>query len=219
MSAKSAPPQRPAAVRAVLLLGPTGSGKTPQGRLLEQAGLGAHFDFGSELRAAAGGGVLAPADTAFVARLLETCALLPQDRFDIAQQILDAFLRRVRFDPARRRLILNGLPRHAGQARDLARSVLVEHVFVFDCDAEAVRARVARRRGGSGLDDFGRADDHPEAVALKLRTYETQTAALVGYYAAQPEVRVVRIPITAATDDRSVHRLIVSHLAAGPGAE
>ncbi|MDW7761659.1 MAG: hypothetical protein SCM96_13625 [Acidobacteriota bacterium] len=44
---------------AVLILGPTGSGKTPLGRELETRGHAGrrcrHFDFGAEMRALAGG--------------------------------------------------------------------------------------------------------------------------------------------------------------------
>ncbi len=44
--------------KAILLLGPTGSGKTPLGQALEKKGLAGrrcvHFDFGANLREIAG---------------------------------------------------------------------------------------------------------------------------------------------------------------------
>jgi hypothetical protein len=117
--------------------------------LLERRGGFRHFDFGAELRAAAAGRRgLAPDDLAAVRRLLATHALLPANRFDLAERLLDAFLERTQFDAERDVLVLNGLPRHVAQARDLAERVRVEHVVVLECDAAVAGARVARRRAG-----------------------------------------------------------------------
>ena len=62
---------------AVLLLGPTGAGKTPLGNYLEENGLGdcrcVHFDFGENLRMVAGGGdtSLTLSERSFVQDVLE----------------------------------------------------------------------------------------------------------------------------------------------------
>ncbi|HUT32420.1 MAG TPA: nucleoside monophosphate kinase [Planctomycetota bacterium] len=188
-------------IRAALLLGPTGSGKSPVGAWLERRGAFRHFDFGAELRAAAAGQRGLPQDdAAFVRRLLATHALLPDERFPIAEALLDAFLRRAGFDPECDVLVLNGLPRHAGQARALAQRVRVEHVIVLECDAEAAQARVARRRRGEGMDHAGRDDDAAEAVARKLALYASETEPLAAYYAAQPGVSLTRLRV--GTDTR-----------------
>lgn len=198
--------ERRPSIRAVLLLGPTGSGKTPQGMLLERAGGFRHFDFGAELRAAAAGRRgLPPADVAFVRELLGAHALLPDERFDVAARLLDAFLRRTGFDPARERLALNGLPRHVGQAVALAElGVRVERVIVLECRAESVRARVARRRRGEGLDHAGRGDDSPEAVARKLAVFHDRTAPLVAHYRAQPAVAVSAVSVAADVSEEAL---------------
>lgn len=194
-------------IRAVLLLGPTGSGKSPQGMLLERAGGYRHFDFGTELRAAAAGERgMPPDDVAFVRRLLDAHALLPDARFGLAERLLDAFLGRTGFDPARERLVLNGLPRHVGQARALARrGVRIEHVVVLACDAAACRARVARRRSGEGLDHAGREDDSPDAVARKLAIFREQTAPLIAHYQAEPDAAVHHMTVTTQTCDEALH--------------
>lgn len=202
-------------IRAVLLMGPTGSGKTPQGMLLERAGGFRHFDFGAELRAAADDErALADDDVAFVRHMLDTHALLPDKRFDLAAGLLHGFLERTGFDPVRERLVLNGLPRHAGQAGAVAEmGVRVERVVVFECDAEGVRARVARRRRGEGLDPPGRADDSDEAIGRKLAIFAQQTAPLIAHYEADPAARVTHLHVTADTSDAELNRRLREVLA------
>jgi adenylate kinase len=202
------------AIRAVLLLGPTGSGKSPLGALLERRGGFRHFDFGAELRAAAAGErALPPGDVAYIQHLLATHALLPDERFAIAEALLDGFLRRVGFDPAREVLVLNGLPRRVAQARALAERVRVGHVLVLECDAEAVRARVARRRRGEGIDHAGREDDAGGAVTRKLALYARETEPLAAHYAAQPAVRLTRLRVAADTSEAALAEQAAAALA------
>ncbi|MFP4056288.1 MAG: nucleoside monophosphate kinase [Candidatus Brocadiia bacterium] len=194
-------------------MGPTGAGKSPQGARLERRGGFRHFDFGAELRAAgAGRRGLPEADVAFVRRLLAAQALLPDERFDLAQRLLDAFIERARFDPRREVLVLNGLPRHVGQARAIAPRVRVDCVVALECEPQAARARVARRRQGHGSDHPGRPDDHRRAVERKLAVYEQETAPLLAHYRRQPGVRVIRLAVTADTADGELHRRVVGEL-------
>jgi len=195
----------------VLLVGPTGSGKSPVGMLLERRGGFRHFDFGAELRAAAAGERdLSPEDAAYVRRLLDAHALLPDERFDLAQRLLEGFLERVAFDPRREMLVLNGLPRHAGQARAIARLVRVELVVVLECGPAAAGARVARRSRGEGLDHAGRDDDTPEAVARKLALFATETPQLLAHYRAQPGVRIRRLRVHADTREEDLAAEVAS---------
>ena len=205
-------------VPALLLMGPTGSGKTPQGRLLERRGHGVHFDFGHELRRAAKDGTIPAADAALVRRLLNTHALFPEERFDVAAAILHAFIDRTRAGTGSARLILNGLPRHVAQARDMEDLSDVRHVVVLDCDPETVRRRIAQRGCGVGLDHVGRDDDHPDAVARKLRVYAEETAPVVGYYLERPGTDVLRLTVAPDTGDESIHARIVAHVERDHGA-
>ena len=197
--------------RALLLIGPTGSGKSPIGTLLEGLGPFRHFDFGAELRAAAEGRRdLAPADRAFVRHLLDHHLLLPDDRFDLALRLLQRFIARSGFDRSREWLVLNGLPRHVGQARDLEPFVSVEHVFVLECDAATVAERVARRRRGQGLDHHGRPDDTPEATSRNLAIYQAETLPLLDHYQRLPGVAIHRLEVHPRTSEPTLARKIAS---------
>jgi adenylate kinase len=171
---------------AILLLGPTGSGKTPVGQCLERGGLlgrrCAHFDFGANLReAVATGGEshgLDADEVAFLERVLHANVLLEDEHFPIARHILEGFCRRrgVGRDDC---LILNGLPRHVGQADDVDALVDVRAVLHLECPAKIVRERIHRDSGG---DRGKREDDSAREVERKLRTFSKRTMPLLDHY-------------------------------------
>jgi len=82
-------------VDAVLLLGPTGAGKSPLGDALEQRGLLGrkcrHLDFGAELRSAVSGGkgsaAYSPEELDFIHGVLERGLLLENEHFPLAKKI------------------------------------------------------------------------------------------------------------------------------------
>lgn len=108
---------------AILLLGPTGTGKSPLGNQIEKNGLHGnrcvHFDFGHELRSIANSDQTPEgfhaADVSFIRDVLDKGLLLENEHFHIAEKIVLQFFRRNDFreDDI---LILNGLPRHASPA-------------------------------------------------------------------------------------------------------
>ena len=169
--------------KAILLIGPTGSGKTPLGELLDGRELWGrrctHFDFGEALRraatVAAGPSGLDAAELAVVTDVLGTGALLRDDQFPIAAKILSAFIRE-RGLGERDTLVLNGLPRHVGQARGLADVVDLRLVVQLECPSGVVVERVRADVGG---DREGRADDDVELIRRKLEIYRRQTLPLV----------------------------------------
>jgi len=179
---------------AILLFGPTGSGKTPLGDLLERKGLSGracrHFDFGARLRAVAEGGwrppALSDADVAVVRDSLRTGALLEDENFSIAQAILAAFLG-ARGGTACAWVVLNGLPRHCGQARDVEALVAVALVIHLRCEPDVVAARIRANTGG---DRAARTDDSAEEVARKIVLYRERTMPLLDHYAAAGVDRV-----------------------------
>ena len=170
---------------AVLILGPTGSGKTPLGRELETRGLAGrrcrHFDFGAELRALADRdpeSVLTEGETAVVRRSLSEGTLLEDRDFPIAGKILDHFLRRGSAESGDL-VILNGLPRHDGQAEAVQGRVRIRMVVLLECPAETAGLRIEQDSGG---DRSGRTDGDPQAVARRLKDYESRTRPLADYY-------------------------------------
>ncbi len=183
---------------ALLLLGPTGSGKTPLGDLLENAGLCGrrcfHFDFGGRLRCyvATPTGLLTMAEIEVVNDSLRTGSLLADEHFPIAEKLLRAFIEdnHIGLDDL---IILNGLPRHAGQAAALEPIVNVTAVIVLDCAAPTVLDRISADTGG---DRGGRIDDTLEQVKRKLEIFNEKTLPLVQFYRTR-DTTIIHIEVGA----------------------
>mgnify|MGYP005842239813 CR=1 FL=1 len=189
---------------SLLLLGPTGAGKSPLGDELERVGLAgrpcAHFDFGRELRRAeadtgfARRRALAEGERAEIVRVLCEGALLERDSFSIALKLLDGFTAE-RAAGGAAWLVMNGLPRHLEQAEALASRLRVDAVIHLDCDAATALERIRRDAGG---DRTGRADDALDAVRRRLEIYCARTAPLVAYYTARGARHII-IPVGPTT--------------------
>lgn len=193
---------------AFLLIGPTGAGKTPLGMLIDELGLWGrpcrHFDFGERLRRAAAADRppdgLAAADVAVIREVLRTGALLEDHQFPIARALLEAFIRSPAPDRPWRTgeqegILLNGLPRHVGQAEDVAAIVTVRAVIHLDCPPDVVAARIRANTGG---DRAGRDDDDREAVQQRLDLFNRRIGPLVEHYRwAGVPVAVVRVTADA----------------------
>jgi adenylate kinase len=199
-----------------LLLGPTGSGKTPLGRLFEEKGLGRrrcrHFDFGAELRAAEADPLRSPglsaSDTEVIRRSLDTGALLEDHEFPIALNVLRAFVRRegVGGDDL---LILNGLPRHVGQARMMEDTVKVLAVVSLEAGPEIVRERIRLNTGGDRVE---RPDDELQAIRRKLVIFRMRTLPLIEYYENR-EVPVFRLAVGIRTTAEEMSKPVVEFAA------
>ena len=191
-----------AGCRAILLLGPTGSGKTPLGDFLEERGIWGrrcvHFDFGAALRQVAAGAyppaTLDKADRDVVASSLATGALLTGTQFHIARRVFATFSERrgLRGDHL---LVLNGLPRHTDQADDAAALADVRMVLHLECGPETVAERIRLDTGGDRSD---RTDDSAEMLTRKLAVFRRQSLPLLDYYRAR-RVSILSVEITAQT--------------------
>jgi adenylate kinase family enzyme len=196
---------------SLLLLGPTGSGKTPLGQLLHERGLSGrrclHFDFGENLRQVvdrdAPDAILSPSDLEFLWQVLRTGALLEDRDFPIAERVLRSFLAQNGADHDTV-LVLNGLPRHVGQAEALNALVDVRTVVALVCTPEVVLRRIATNAGG---DRAGRTDDEQTDVRRKLSIYVQRTAPLVDYYRHRG-ARVVEVTVSAETTADDMRRCI-----------
>ncbi|MBT3293820.1 MAG: AAA family ATPase [Verrucomicrobia bacterium] len=188
---------------AILLLGPTGAGKTPLGDLLAAQGLGGrrcvHFDFGAQLRRVAeeGGCGLTADDRAYLQKVLTEGALLEDETFYIARAILEAFMVENGVE-AQDLVVLNGLPRHAGQARDVGEVLRVTRVVALECTAEVVHDRIATNSGG---DRGNRIDDSVAQIAAKLELYAARTHPLLDHYRSEGvQLRLVPVAVETTPD-------------------
>jgi len=192
---------------ALLIVGPTGSGKTPLGNCLARAGLGKrkchHFDFGANLRKFADQGestnILSEREMSVVRRVLDTGALLENEHFVIAQKILLNFFRKSGMG-AQDLLILNGLPRHVDQAENLAPLAAVRLVIHLACSAEIVHNRI---RCNSGGDRLRRNDDSPAEIERKISIFNARTAALLDHYRSR-NLPVLTFPVGVDTRPRDI---------------
>ncbi|MCP4375312.1 MAG: hypothetical protein GY794_03925 [bacterium] len=198
--------QCPIMQEAIVLIGPTGSGKTPLGELLSASGIWGrrcvHFDFGTALRQIASGesaGNFSDSEIQFVTDVLYSGALLEDGDFHIALRAIRGALADQNADE-RCLVVLNGLPRHVGQARDLQEVVNVRSVVALDCPPAVVAARIATNSGG---DRTGRCDDDIEAVRKRLDIFAERTVPLVDYY-RDLGATVYTIEITETTTPQEI---------------
>jgi adenylate kinase family enzyme len=193
---------------SILLLGPTGSGKTPLGQEIERRGLDGrrcvHFDFGSNLRRLAAGSdrnvFLKAADLARIRLSLASGSLFEDRDMPMIVRILRSFVE-ARAIGSGILVVLNGLPRHRGQAEGLAETVAVERVVLLEAEAPVILERIRLDPGG---DRSGRSDDTLEAVGKRLSDYRERTLPLLEYY-RERGVPVKRIPVTAAMTAREMY--------------
>jgi adenylate kinase len=205
-------------VDAILLIGPTGSGKSPLGDILESRGfLGRrshHLDFGSELRSVVSGigsSSYTHEEREFIVGVLDRGLLLENEHFVLAKKIIGLFLERSRFRRGEV-LVLNGIPRHEGQAKDVASIALVQSLVVLDCSVEAVVRRIEENTGG---DRTGRVDDERALVDRKLRIYAERTAPLIEHY-RRTGCRVYHLTVNERTTTGSAYHQVSALAAADP---
>ena len=189
---------------AILLIGPTGSGKTPLGQMLEARGLGrrrcVHLDFGELLRrAAAGDGpqTLDPDDVAFVRDVLHAGALLENEHFHIARKLVADLLDRAEIGDDDL-VVLNGLPRHVDQGRCVEGIFHVTVVVDLVCSGQTVLQRIGTNVAG---DRTGRNDDDQRAVENRLALFAERTRPLVDHF-QRGGARVVTLPVGPETTAR-----------------
>ncbi len=204
-------PTNDARPKAWLLIGPTGSGKSPLGGALERETGRAHLDFGALLRDVAAGERLRGlpgGDRARVGAVLAARALFEDADGPLVRRLLDRFLAE---NSARPGIVLNGIPRHEGQAEGFDALWRVTAVVLLEASAEVTYARIARRRRGESLDHAGRDDDALEDVRGKLALYAARTKPLVAWYAKRG-VPVLQRIVSATQDEAQLAKELVREL-------
>lgn len=197
---------------AIVLLGPTASGKTPLGEELQRSGLWGracvHFDFGAMLRRAASDSSfpVGDDDRDLVRSVLEANRLFEDDEWPVVLRLLDAYFEAsgVGYGDL---VLMNGLPRTRGQAEALMAHVRVAALIQLCCDEAAVRERVLSDTGG---DRAERADDSAVEVSRKLAWYRDRTAPLVDFYRSRG-VCVIDVDVGGTTSTQDVADSIRMH--------
>lgn len=206
-------------IDAILLLGPTGVGKSPLGDIIAAQGLFGrrcrHLDFGSELRNAVSGNEssspYSSEEIDFIHGVLERGLLLENERFSLAKKIIGLFLQRAAFSQ-HDLLILNGIPRHPGQARDMASLATVRALVVLDCSAADVFYRI---RENVGSDRTERTDDKKALIEKKMTIFRERTAPLIDHY-VNAGCFVYRIRVSGTMTTEQTYRVLRTLAAADP---
>jgi adenylate kinase len=194
---------------SILLMGPTGSGKTPLGDYLENCGLWGrrchHFDFGAGLREIVQGMTpgFVEAERCYLSDVLEKGKLLENDTFHLAVRILNGFVARRKVQ-TRDLLVMNGLPRHLGQAEALAAHLEFRAVIYLQCEAGTVWARLQRNAGG---DRSQRKDDGIRMVTQKMKLFAERTQPLLNHY-QEKGVRLITISVGVDTQPPDIVPLL-----------
>ncbi len=192
---------------ALLILGPTGSGKTPLGNHLQTTGIDGrrclHFDFGACLRNVLSddSSPLTSEENAVVQKVVDTGALLENSQFPIAEKLLYQFYQQKDL-LENDLLILNGLPRHTGQAEDLSSILNLRRVIFLECSLHTVFQRIRQNTGG---DRAERLDDSLTSIERRMERFQERTQPLIDHYATQGSL-IVRIPVKIETDPASIRR-------------
>jgi adenylate kinase family enzyme len=194
-------------------------GKSPLGDAIAEKGLFGcrchHLDFGSELRGAVTGGSRSSAystdELDFIHGVLERGLLLENEHFTLARKILALYLNRVFFQQDDV-LVLNGIPRHTGQANDIEAIARIQSLIVLDCSAEEVVRRIQDNVGG---DRTERVDDNRELIEKKLTIFRERTAPLVLHY-EQRGCRIYRLRVTDRMTPGQAYETLSALAAADP---
>ena len=196
---------------AILLLGPTGSGKTPLGSYIEKKGIRDkrcfHFDFGSELRNISDANVIplqfTKYDVDYIAKVLKEVALLENETFYIAEKILNSFITKNSIT-SNDIILLNGLPRHVGQAKDVDSIVTIKLVIYLDCSFEVIKERVQLNIGGDRSD---RTDDSIEEIKKKLEIFHDRISPMLQYY-KKKKIPIKKVSISVNTNPDEILRCL-----------
>lgn len=156
----------------VILLGPPGSGKGTQAKLLSQRLQVPAISTGEMLRAAVSEGTPLGRQ---VRSIMERGELVPDD-------VMDELVReRIQRPDASGGFILDGFPRTIQQAEFLAgivgNATRIAAVINFSVPEDVLAARLL---GRSHVE--GRADDRADTARERIRVYREKTSPLVGYY-------------------------------------
>jgi adenylate kinase len=190
----------------ILFLGPPGSGKGTQTKLLAQRLGVPAISTGEILRSAAAAGTPLGRQ---VKAVMERGELVSDD------VMIDVVRERLLQPDAARGFLLDGFPRTVAQAQALEKAlsgkeIQLSAVVTLSVPEDALLARMASRAAAEG-----RSDDKPETARERLRVYREKTEPLEAFYRDKGlliEVNGVgEIPAIAEAIDRELSRAVRGH--------
>ncbi|MGH7753796.1 MAG: adenylate kinase [Gemmatimonadales bacterium] len=183
----------------ILFLGPPGSGKGTQAKILSKRLGKPQIATGEILRAAVAQGT--PLGQK-VKEHMDKGQLVPDDVIlDLIKDVLDR-------PDAKDGAIFDGFPRTVAQAQQVDRLLAgrgqrLTHVLLFDVPEEELVRRMHHRATVEG-----RTDDTPDAIRKRLEVYRQQTAPLVALYAQRGTVHRVEATGSVEAVAEQVKRIV-----------
>lgn len=188
-----------------LILGPPGSGKGTQGRVLGTVPRFVHFACGDVFRSL-------DTRTPLGQRFIEYSSkglLVPDDlTVELWRHSIEAQVVTAKFKPDIDALVLDGIPRNPNQARLMGEMIDVRQVFHLSCPNRDELVRRLRKRA---LKDNRLDDANETVIRQRLETYDRETKPVLDYYgdivkridALQPPVKVLHDIIASIWNGRN----------------
>lgn len=201
----------------ILLVGPPGSGKGTQAKVLSERFGIPQISTGDMLRAAKRAGTL---DARYLA-IMDSGGLVPDEA------MISLIEQRIEGEDCQSGFLLDGFPRTVPQAEALGRLLAtrerpIDAVLQIDVPRNLLEERLVYRRADKltgqiyhllynppppGVDVEHRADDTSETVGKRLDSYEVMTAALLPYYETKGLLRRID---GVGTPESVAHRILAA---------
>lgn len=198
----------------MIIIGHSNAGKSPLGQTLQQRGFPPfrnchHFDFGQNLREIAGGTScisLPKNDIDYIRSILDG-RLFDDAHQQLAISIIEQFLFSRSFNRKADLLILNGFPRHTGQAEILQETgFAIRKIIWLNCPLPEAYTRKKLAEKGVGHEDRGNRGDSAHGIfRRKIISFERQTRPLLSYY-QRKKIPVFRLPVYRNTTPEDMYR-------------
>lgn len=183
-----------------IMIGPQGSGKGTQSKLLAEEFGFVHISIGAIFRW----------NVKHHTKLGSRVTRITQEGRLVSDDVVEKVVReRLQMHDWRYGFILDGFPRTPAQAAYLFENWNLDHAIYLDLDDETVRQRVmSRAKTGEGGGFTKRVDDNSEALSRRLAEYHEKTQPLLSSF----ERRSMLLRVDAGGTIKKVYQEIIDGL-------